>query len=160
MQAGYVREAGRTESRGGRRARLLEFNGKFGYVAGIDVGGHQVSAAVADLSGEVVSFERRPLGERVGGERILEGAWEILCRELEEWGIGVGDLMAVGVSTPGIVDPESGSVTCVPNIPGWSELRPAERFGELTGKTVVVENNVNAAMEGEHWRGAARGVST
>jgi predicted NBD/HSP70 family sugar kinase len=158
VQAGYVREAGRTESRGGRRARLLEFNGKFGYVAGIDVGGHQVSAAVADLSGEVVSFERRPLGERVSGERILKGAWEVLCRELEERGIGVGDLMAIGVSTPGIVDPESGSVTCVPNIPGWSELRPDEQFGELIGKTVVVENNVNAAMEGEHWRGAARGA--
>ena len=158
VQAGYVREAGRTESRGGRRASLLEFNGKFGYVAGIDVGGHQVSAAVADLSGEVVSFERRPLGERVSGERILEGAWEVLCGELEGRGIGVGDLMAAGISTPGIVDPESGSVTCVPNIPGWSDLNPAQRFGELTGKTVVVENNVNAAMEGEHWRGAARGV--
>lgn len=158
LQAGYVREAGQTESRGGRRARLLEFNGKFGYVAGIDVGGHQVSAALADLSGELVSFERRPLGERVGGERIFEGAWEVLCRELKGQGIKVEDLMAVGISTPGIVDPEDGSVTLVPNIPGWSDLKPAERFGELTGKTVVVENNVNAAMEGEHWRGAARGV--
>ena len=57
LQAGYVREARRTESRGGRRARLLEFKGKFGYVAGIDVGGHQVSAAVADLSGEGVMRE-------------------------------------------------------------------------------------------------------
>ena len=39
LQAGYVREAGRAKSRGGRRAWLLEFNGRFGYVAGIDVGG-------------------------------------------------------------------------------------------------------------------------
>jgi predicted NBD/HSP70 family sugar kinase len=158
LQAGYVREAGRAESRGGRRAWLLEFNGRFGYVAGIDVGGHQVSAALADLSGELVSFERHPLGERVSGERILEGAWAVLCRELEEQGIRVEDLMAVGISTPGIVDPEDGSVTLVPNIPGWSDLKPAQRFGELAGKTVVVENNVNAAVEGEHWRGAARGV--
>jgi len=57
LQAGYVREAGRTEARRGRRARLLGFDGKFGCVAGIDVGGHQVSAAVADLSGEVVMRE-------------------------------------------------------------------------------------------------------
>jgi predicted NBD/HSP70 family sugar kinase len=61
----------------------------------------------------------------------------------------------VGISTPGIVDPERGSVTLVPNIPGWSDLGPAQRFGELTGKTVVVENNVNAAMEGSTGAGRA-----
>lgn len=158
LTAGYVHEEGETESHGGRRARLLRFNARYGYVIGIDVGGHQVSVALADLAGELISFERRPLGEQVNGERILEEAWKALRAVLQERVLDPRDVMAVGVSTPGLVDPATGHVTFAPNIPGWSELEPARRFRELIGKTIVVENNVNAAAEGEHWRGAARGA--
>lgn len=158
LATGYVREEGETESRGGRRARLLKFNSSYGYVAGIDVGGHQVSVALADLGGEVVRFERRPLGERVSAERILEEVRRTLRTVLDQQGAKVGDIVACGVSTPGLVDPATGEVSYAPNIVGWSELEPAQRLGELVGRPVLMENNVNAAAQGEHRRGAARGV--
>lgn len=158
LKAGYIREEGETESHGGRRARLLNFNSRYGYVLGIDVGGHQVSIALADLAGEIISFKRRPLGELVNGERILEEAWKAVREVLGEREVDIHDVMSVGVSTPGLVDPETGHVAFAPNIPGWSELDPARHFEELIGKRTVMENNVNAAAEGEHWRGAARGA--
>lgn len=158
LEAGYVRESGQTESRGGRPARLLEFNGEFGHVAGIDVGGFRVTVAVADLAGRLISFERRPLGEWVDGERVMEVARTTLGEALAARSPNAGDLMAVGLSTPGLVDPATGSVDFVPNIPGWSEIEPAQQFERMTGTPVVVENDVNAAVEGERWRGVARGV--
>ncbi len=158
LEARYVREAGRTESHGGRPATLLEFNAEFGYVVGVDVGGGQVSVALANLTGDFLAFEQYPLAEYTDGESVLEATWKTVEELLAAHGMGLDKIMAVGLSTPGLVDPASSEVSCVPNIPGWSELQPARRLEDLTGKPVVIENNVNAAMQGERWKGSAQGV--
>jgi predicted NBD/HSP70 family sugar kinase len=156
LEMGYVNELGQTKSRGGRPARLLEFNAEFGYVLGIDVGGYQVSVALADLTGKLVACERRRLSVRVDGEQVREAISEALRQVLAQQNLEPGALMAAGLSTPGVVNPRTGEVSLVPNIPGWAELEPATLLEELIGKPVVIENNVNAAVEGEQWRGVAR----
>jgi len=153
---GYINELGQTKSRGGRPAQLLEFNREFGYIVGIDVGGYQVSVALADLAGELVAHERRRLGAHVDGEHVRETITELFHQVLALRHLELGALMAGGLSTPGVVDPRTGKVSLVPNIPGWAELEPAKLLERLIGKPVVIENNVNAAVEGEQWRGVAR----
>jgi predicted NBD/HSP70 family sugar kinase len=156
LEMGYVNGLGQTKSRGGRPAQLLEFNGKFGYVLGIDVGGYRVSVALADLTGKLVACERRRLSARVNGEHVRDAISEALRQVLAQRNLEPSALMAAGLSTPGVVNPRTGEVSLVPNIPGWAELEPATLLEELIGKPVVIENNVNAAVEGEHWRGVAR----
>lgn len=163
IEAEFVREAGHTarhtRSQGGKSAGLVEFNGKYGYVAGIDIGGHQVSlAVVADLTGDVVARERRVLEQPVDAEKVLEMIWASLDPTLAKEGIEASDLMAVGLSVPGAVDPITKEVTAVANVPGWAEAELTDRLSERLGRPLVIENNVNAAMEGERWLGAARGV--
>jgi predicted NBD/HSP70 family sugar kinase len=156
LEMGYVNELGQTKSRGGRPARLLEFNAEFGYVLGIDVGSYQVSVALADLTGKLVACERRSLSVRVDGEQVREAISEALRQVLAQRNLEPSALMAAGLSTPGVVNPRTGEVALVPNIPGWAELEPATLLEELLGKPVVIENNVNAAVEGEQWRGVAQ----
>jgi predicted NBD/HSP70 family sugar kinase len=158
LDAGYAREVRRAESHPGRPAMLLEFNAEFRYVAGIDVSGFRVCVVLANLVGELVASESCTLGKPVRGERVLDTAWTLLNRALSRRLLNSHDLGVIGVSTPGLVDPLTGDVSFVPNIPGWSELKPPLRFAELTGRPIVIENDVNAAMEGELWRGAARGA--
>jgi predicted NBD/HSP70 family sugar kinase len=158
MEIGYVREVGRAESRGGKAAGLVGFNEKLGHVAGIDIGGHQISVAVSDLSGDLLAFERRELGELADGEKVIATVQSTLNGVLEELELTLEDLMAAGFSVPGAVDPLTGEVSAVANVPKWSESRLLERLGGMLKAPIVVENNVNAAMEGERWRGAARGA--
>jgi predicted NBD/HSP70 family sugar kinase len=156
LEMGYVNELGQTKSRGGRPAQLLEFNREFGYVLGIDVGDYRVSVVLANLAGELVAFERHRLGAHVDGEHVLEAVSEVFQQVLAQQDLELSVLMAAGLSTPGIVNPRTGVVSLVPNIPGWAELEPAKFLEQLIGKPVVIENNVNAAVEGEQWRGVAR----
>src|SRR5215216_865461 len=85
LEMGYVNELGQTKSRGGRPAQLLEFNGEFGYVLGIDVGGYQVSVALADLTGKLVAYERRRLSARAAesGARRPDGSGALYARGCE-----------------------------------------------------------------------------
>ena len=156
LEMGYINELGQTKSRGGRPAQLLEFNWEFGYIVGIDVGGYQISVALADLAGDLVACERRRLGAHVDGEHVRGTISEVFHQVLAQQNLELGVLMAGGLSTPGVVDPRTGKVSLVPNIPGWAELEPAKLLERLIGKPVVIENNVNAAVEGEQWRGVAR----
>ena len=68
-------------------------------------------------------------------------------------------LKSVVVGTPGVVDPQSGAIALVPNIPGLSEIDVRRELGALFGGLdVLIENDVNLTMLGEAWRGAARGA--
>jgi predicted NBD/HSP70 family sugar kinase len=65
------------------------------------------------------------------------------------------------VGTPGIPDSETGTVHRAPNLPGWERHGLLQRLVAALGSggsEVIVENDANLSVVGEHARGAAQGV--
>ena len=161
IQTGVIRDLGTGPSRGGRRPSLMEFNARHGYVAGIDLGPTRTRLAVADLRGDAIANRvvATPSGETpaemlakiAGGLRSL----------LQDAQVPLGRLLIVVAGAPGGVDIHHGTVAFAPNLPGWTDV-PMRRLLQraLDGTPVLVENDVNLALLGEHWRGAARGHDT
>jgi predicted NBD/HSP70 family sugar kinase len=58
------------------------------------------------------------------------------------------------------VNLETGVVAMAPNLPGWRDVPIRSRLQDALKTVVVVENDVNLALLGEQWRGAARGHDT
>ena len=69
-------------------------------------------------------------------------------------------LLAVAVGCPGVVDYARGVVGFAPNLSGWSNVSVRDILERALEAPVVVENDTNLAVLGEHWRGAARGHDT
>ena len=70
-------------------------------------------------------------------------------------------LLAVAAGVPGIVDPHTGTVVgLTPNLNGWAGAPAAAILERELGAPTVVENDVNLAVLGEHWKGAAEGHDT
>jgi predicted NBD/HSP70 family sugar kinase len=69
-------------------------------------------------------------------------------------------LLAVAAGAPGAVNAANGTVTLAPNLRGWSRVPMKRILQAALGTPVTVENDVNLALLGEHWRGAARGHDT
>ena len=67
-------------------------------------------------------------------------------------------LQAVGVGTPGVVDPVSGRVTLAPQLGGWEGIRLASRLEPAFPCSVLVDNEVRLSVLGERWRGSAQGI--
>jgi glucokinase len=160
IQSGVVRDLGTGPARLGRRPSFMEFSARYGYVAGIDLGPTTTRVAVADLRGDLLS--ERELGTPALGPASLlakvAGALRGLLRELKAPG---ERLLAVVAGTPGAVDRERGIVLeLAPNLKGWSRVPVGDILGAALGVPVIVENDVNLAVLGEHWRGAARGHAT
>jgi predicted NBD/HSP70 family sugar kinase len=160
IRSGLVRDLGTAASRGGRRPTSMEFNTSHGFVAGIDLGPTRTRLAVADLRGARLGHRVVPTPLGLDPAALLKRLAEDVRELLAEAQVPRGRLVAVGAGAPGAVDRERGVVTLASNLPGWSQVPMREILMRTLGAPVVVENDVNLAILGEHWRGAAVGHGT
>lgn len=159
LEQGYLTEDHELASPSGpgRRPRLLRFASGLGHVLGIDIGANKVLVLAADLAGQVLASERRKTGARKP-TALLALVEDAAADALEAAGIPAGSLKAVGVGTPGVVDPVSGRVTLAPQLAGWEGIELGARLEPAFGCPVVVDNEVRLSLLAERWRGAAQEI--
>jgi predicted NBD/HSP70 family sugar kinase len=162
LRTGYVSEAAAGERDGGGRpgprARVLTFRADLGHVVGIDVGANKILVQVADLSGTILTSERRRTRGARGADTVLRTVRAAAGKALAAAGVDRESLMAVAVGTPGIVDPASGRMALAPQLPGWEGLELGQALGRSFPCPVLVENEVRLSILAERWRGAAQGI--
>jgi predicted NBD/HSP70 family sugar kinase len=141
----------------GRPAQWIRFRAEVGHVVGVDVGSHKVVAMVADLAGNVVASRQVTIGDGATGARLLQPVRDTISEALAKAGLVGHDVWAVVVGTPGIVDERSSEVLLAPGIPGLAHLPVLAELRKLTEAPVLVENDINLAVLGERWCGAAVG---
>jgi glucokinase len=119
---------------------------------GVDVGGHGIKAVLTTSEGRVLDrwADHDPSPEGRGVEAVLDR----VVRAVRALATG----LPVGVAVPGFFDTREGVVRSSPNFPTWRDVPLASLLRGRLGR-VVVENDANAAVLGEAWSGAARGLS-
>jgi glucokinase len=124
---------------------------------GIDLGGTQLRAALVDGNAGIVS--RASVETDVAGGPA--GVVEQIRRLCEEIGVAGRrpEIAGVGVSAPGPLDSETGTIIAIPTLPGWEEFPLAAELASEFGLPVVVENDGIAAANGEWKFGSAKGLS-
>lgn len=162
IREGLVKDLGTGPSRGGRRPAFMEFNDRYGFVAGIDLGPSRTRLAVADLRGQRLAHRVLDTPRGVGPAALLARLAAALRALLKDAHVPPGRLLAVAAGAPGAVDRHRGVVVALaPNLKGWSKPVPmASLLKRALGAPVVVENDMNLAIVGERWRGAAQGHDT
>ncbi len=66
--------------------------------------------------------------------------------------------VAVGISSPGPLNPWLGVIHLLPNLPGWSDVPLADLVSESTGLPAVLDRDTNVALLAEWRHGAAVGA--
>ena len=64
------------------------------------------------------------------------------------------------MGSPGIIDPKSGAIVIAPNIAGLDSIDVPAALRARLGIDIAIENDVNLAAIGEHWRGNSRKART
>lgn len=160
IEAGLVAEAEEppvgpgTTLRRGRPARRFRFRAEAGHLLGVEIGPHRIAAVVSDLTGTFVGSAAREVDEGAEAGERLERTRGTVAELLRGTGVTRGSVRAVGVGTPGIVEAD-GTVRLGTALPGWTGLPLGERLRQFLNCPVLVENDANAAVLAEHWKGAA-----
>jgi glucokinase len=127
---------------------------------GIDLGGTKLLGAVVNESGKILTERTRPTDAPRGTDAVIDAIADI-TRELAADAARAGvALKGVGVGAPGPLDPATGVVYAMPNLgDGWNRFPLRSRLEAALETRVHVENDANAALQGEAWVGAAAGAS-
>jgi len=127
-------------------------------VLGIDLGGTKTALAVGDVSGGFRAVLRRASHFSGNPEQDLAGIASDALEVVSRAGVSREDLIAIGLSSPGPIDPATRRILSPPNLPGWTDVPAPALLEERLGRPCFVENDANAAALAE-WRfGAARGT--
>ncbi len=154
-ERGLVAVAGEQAGGRGPNAVLYGVVPASAYVAGLHVEHDEVSAGVADITGQViteVSVDPNGTGNPV---ELVRDAVATACAAA---GVSADALRALVIGTPGVLDPRTGDPRLAVNLPAWHEGVLAALRSDL-GRPVTIENDVNLAAMAEQAFGAASGVA-
>ncbi|RDJ27784.1 ROK family transcriptional regulator [Bosea caraganae] len=156
---GWVREEGQVQGAVGRSAVTYAIRPDAAFVLGIDLGGTKLHLALADLHGQIAAEVVEPT-TREGGSAVVEQIGRLADILIERAGIARSRLRGGVMGSPGIIDPATGAIVIAPNIPGLDSLDVRGALRTRLGVEVAIENDVNLAAIGEHWRGGSKGANT
>jgi predicted NBD/HSP70 family sugar kinase len=157
QDAGLVREAANHTDGPKYGATFFEPVHEAALVFGLDLGARFLRGAICDLRGEVRARQDTEMpGEDM--HAVVDAAADLRDRLIASCGLPLEALDNVVAGVPGVIEAPEGRVGLAGNIPGLEGLPVGAVLERRLGVPVTVENDVNLAAVGEHWRGVAQGV--
>lgn len=125
-------------------------------VVAVDLGGTHIRVAVVDDRGRLSHRHGIPTKAGQGHQEVVARIAELIVRTARA--AGLGDSAAVGVASPGPLNPRTGTVLYTPNLPGWRDVPLVAMLEDTTDWTVRLANDGNCAALGEVRYGSAQGI--
>lgn len=147
-----IDEKDEKDSRAGRPSKPLDVVPNSQHFIGMKLTGDDILAVVTDLRANVIDTAFATLESR-DPEAVVAQIAELATR----LGAVVPSVTAMGVGIGGLVVDHS-IVQSAPFL-GWSEVPLGSLLEAATGIPTVVDNDVVAFTESEHWFGSGRGLN-
>ncbi len=119
-------------------------------VIGIDLGGTAIKLGRFLRDGTCVASFSVPTPQPALPQAVLATLIDAIKR------LKTPDCLAIGVGTPGPIDPQGRIAKLAINLPHWQEIPLADWLEAAITLPVILENDANCAGLGEAWQGAGR----
>ena len=125
---------------------------------GVDLGGTTTKIGLFTVDGTLVKKVEFPTDTKDQGEAILPN----IARAVDEMMVGRGiapfEVVGIGMGVPGAVLNDNYVLRCA-NLNNWGGP-VSDELGALTGFTVKLANDANAAALGEYFNGGGKGYNS
>ncbi|HEY7489203.1 MAG TPA: ROK family transcriptional regulator [Streptosporangiaceae bacterium] len=150
-ERGLVEVVGEQAGGRGPNAALYWVVPSSAYVAGLEVGPSGVTAGIVDITGRPVAEATADPNGADDPVAAVHAAVVKACRSAK---VGLSQLQAFVIGTPGVVNPASGDVEFAFDLPAWHDGVLAALRTDLR-RPVTIENDVNLVAVAERAYGGA-----
>jgi len=124
------------------------------YTIGIDLGGTNLRAAAVSRDGKIMEKIAEATDYVHGREAVLNDISTAIGKLREKF--GAAGLKGIGIGVPGFIRMKEGYLTNSPNLPYFENFPVRDELSRRVNSTVILENDANAAAQGEKWIGAGK----
>ncbi len=121
-------------------------------IGAVDIGATKLAVGIVDEAGRLLERAQHPTDSAGGFAHGMDQIADMLRGCVQRAG---GLLQGIGVGATGQVDPSTGHLGNINNLPGW-EGNPVEVLSREFDIPVAIENDANAAALGELYWGPAK----
>jgi glucokinase len=127
------------------------------FTIGIDLGGTTTRMGMFDARMDLLASRSIVTRVAAGPQACVEEMADVVRALLyEQDSSGSGDILGIGIGSPGPINLKTGVLGLLPNLPGWENFHLRDALAEATGFPVILESDANAAAIGEWKFGAGR----
>lgn len=127
------------------------------FIVGVDMGGTSVKALVVDPKNSILAVEKMPTDRDQKPRGLIGDIANLVEKAVRKAGLKRSAIRAVSVGAPGPTDFSRGIVRDAPNL-GWKNVPLGRDLKALLRVPVLVDNDVNVGVVGEHALGAGEHV--
>lgn len=125
------------------------------HIIGIDLGGTKIGIVLADLEGKIIYQDTSPTEAAKGEEAVLENIFIAINKLLNETKKDINDIKAIGIGSPGPLNPKTGVIIETANLP-FRNFPLVKRIEEKLNIPTYLDNDANVAAIGEFMFGAGQ----
>jgi glucokinase-like ROK family protein len=155
MDFGFVREVGMRSSAAGRPSILLELDPQAGYIIGVRLDIDYSAVILTNFTAEIIWRSEIKHTPEDGQEQIQKNLLALINEAIDHAPVDGRPILGLGVSVPGLVDVEAGTLLFAPNL-GWRNVPMRAWLQDHFDLPIYVDNEANLAALGEAYFGAAR----
>ncbi len=124
-------------------------------IVGVDLGGTRMRVAVLGDEYRLLKRVEEPTRARDGPDAVIPRLLDLIASVLPDE--NEPPIQAIGVSSPGPIEPTRGVILSPPNLPGFADVPLGRLIQERFGIPTFLGNDANVAALAEVYNGAARG---
>ncbi len=154
LERGLIKEVAQQASTGGRRAISLTTEVEPFHSVAVRLGRDYIQISLYNLGGKELVSEHLEFYYTKQSE-LVDGLIEHIANFIDHQQVLIKQLIAIGVSLPGLVNPETGVVDYMPNI-SVNSLAISDLILETFKVPCFVGNDVRGMALAEHYFGASQ----
>ena len=160
IKDGLIEEIGKGDSTpsGGKKAVLLQFNSRAGYILGVMIGVNNIRIALTDLRSNIIEIIKIPTEEWLGPDAVIDKLVKNLKKIIRISRVNKEEIIGIGIGATGLVDSGKGLVIFSPNLDRWNDIKLKEIVEEKIGLPTFIENECRVQAIAEKKYGLAKNI--
>lgn len=148
---GILREVGLAKKNGsaGRTRILLDINGEYGFVLGINLHRKRISVTAVDITGKELFYFALPT-DGLTDENAIEHIKKALPHKMAEAKLNNKKLLGIGIAAPGPLSCEKGIILEPPNFNLFNNFNIVKALEKEFGCPAFLENDAATLATAEH----------
>lgn len=160
IEEGLIAEIGKSKSTalGGKRAVLVDLNGKAFFIIGVMIGMRSIKFSLSDFRLNILFQFEVETEEWKGSKSVIKKIIDNVNKIINDKQVIKENVIGIGIGASGLVDSKNGKVIFSPNLEGWKNIELKNIIESSTNIPTFIENDIRVKTIAEKNFGLAKDI--